>query len=237
MPLPSKKGDRIYFGWGSGGNGIGQITDIVKLIGKEADWPIPPTPANLNAPVLGTIMFPSNWGIHTFYELKEVYLPDFALGQVEADATRDFAILVSEAGGFKCSNERDITFIYEITNPAKPVAASTYQVPAASGNFCEKGGRFGPHSGQDRYDGPFYKKLYVLAYFNAGVRVVDIRNPFQPKEIGYFVPSAPERIVDQRPNPAKVIQSCDVFVDSNGIMYLTDTNAGLGAYYRVQVIP
>ena len=38
---------------------------------------------------------------------------------------------------------------------------------------------------------------------------------------------APERIVDQRPNPAKVIQSCDVFVDMSGIMYLTDTNAGL----------
>lgn len=36
-----------------------------------------------------------------------------------------------------------------------------------------------------------------------------------------------ERIVDQRPNRAKVIQSCDVFVDTAGIMYLTDTNAGL----------
>ena len=55
----------------------------------------------------------------------------------------------------------------------------------------------------------------------------DIRDPFQPTEIGYFVPPPPERIVDQRPNPAKVIQSCDVFVDTNGVMYLTDTNAGL----------
>ncbi|MBI3704083.1 MAG: hypothetical protein HY244_09615 [Rhizobiales bacterium] len=26
---------------------------------------------------------------------------------------------------------------------------------------------------------------------------------------------------------AKAIQSCDVFVDSEGLMYLTDTNAGL----------
>jgi len=34
-------------------------------------------------------------------------------------------------------------------------------------------------------------------------------------------------LVDGRANPAKVIQSCDVFVDNNGIMYLTDTNAGL----------
>ena len=55
----------------------------------------------------------------------------------------------------------------------------------------------------------------------------DIRNAFEPKEIAYFVPPPPERIVDQRPNPAKVIQSCDAFVAKDGLMYLTDTNAGL----------
>jgi hypothetical protein len=57
--------------------------------------------------------------------------------------------------------------------------------------------------------------------------VYDVRNAFEPKELAYFVPPPPERIVDQRPNPAKIIQSCDVFVDTNGVMYLTDTNAGL----------
>ena len=51
--------------------------------------------------------------------------------------------------------------------------------------------------------------------------------PLRRKEIGYFVPPAPEKIVDQRPNPAKVIQSCDVYVAPDGLMYLTDTNAGL----------
>jgi hypothetical protein len=54
-----------------------------------------------------------------------------------------------------------------------------------------------------------------------------LRNPFEPKEVGYFVPPPPEKIVDQRPNPVKVIQSCDIYVDTNGVMYLTDTNAGL----------
>lgn len=37
----------------------------------------------------------------------------------------------------------------------------------------------------------------------------------------------PEKIVDLRPNPARVIQSCDEFVDVNGVMYLTDTDVGL----------
>jgi hypothetical protein len=46
-------------------------------------------------------------------------------------------------------------------------------------------------------------------------------------KVGFFVPPLAERIVDQRPNPAKVIQSCDVFVEPSGLMYMTDTNAGL----------
>jgi hypothetical protein len=32
---------------------------------------------------------------------------------------------------------------------------------------------------------------------------------------------------DPRPNRAKVIQSCDCYVDPQGLMYVTDTNAGL----------
>jgi hypothetical protein len=38
---------------------------------------------------------------------------------------------------------------------------------------------------------------------------------------------APRRLVDHRPNRACVIQSTDVFVHRNGIVYCTDYNAGL----------
>jgi hypothetical protein len=41
------------------------------------------------------------------------------------------------------------------------------------------------------------------------------------------VPPAPERLYDTRPNRPRVIQSCDVFVDRDGVMYVTDYNAGL----------
>jgi hypothetical protein len=60
-----------------------------------------------------------------------------------------------------------------------------------------------------------------------GVRVFDIENAFQPREAGFFVPPDPERMFDPRPNRPQVIQSADCFVDAQGVMYLTDNNAGL----------
>jgi hypothetical protein len=59
------------------------------------------------------------------------------------------------------------------------------------------------------------------------VRIFDIVDPFQPREVGYYVPLNPERMMDPRPNRPRVIQSADCYVDPNGLVYLTDTNAGL----------
>ncbi len=70
-------------------------------------------------------------------------------------------------------------------------------------------------------------ELIFATYQNAGVRVFDVKNPFRPEEVGYFVPPAPRRMFDPRPESAQVIQSCDVFVDREGLLYVTDYNAGL----------
>ena len=59
------------------------------------------------------------------------------------------------------------------------------------------------------------------------MRVYDIENAFHPREVGYFVPPDPARMYDPRPNRPQVIQSADCYVDPQGIMYLTDSNAGL----------
>lgn len=236
MPLGAVNHDRVYFGYGSGGNGIMQITDYGKIVGREqgqpaVPWPIDATPANLTYPQLGRLDWPSQWGVHTVYELKDFFLADFALGQVEADYVHDFAVTVSEAGGFKCSNERDITWIVDISKPNKPIPISTMQHPAADGNFCEKGGRFGPHSSQERFDGPFYKKLVFLAYFNAGLRVFDIRNPFAPVEVAHFVPDPNSNTYfcagDQCDD--KAIQTNNVDTDTRGYIYIVD-RAGTGTH-------
>ena len=111
--------------------------------------------------------------------------------------------------------------------PAKP-GELRHDASPVRGRLLAKGGNFGPHNLWENRPGAFQSSRFVFAtYHNAGVRVFDIENPFQPREAGFFVPPDPERMFDPRPNRPKVIQSADCFVDAQGVMYLTDNNAGL----------
>jgi hypothetical protein len=60
------------------------------------------------------------------------------------------------------------------------------------------------------------EELVFATYQNAGVRVFDIRDPFQPREVAHFVPPPPEKMVDPRPNRPRTIQSNDVYVAPDG---------------------
>ncbi|MDT7772832.1 MAG: hypothetical protein QOC67_1756 [Pseudonocardiales bacterium] len=40
------------------------------------------------------------------------------------------------------------------------------------------------------------------------------------------MPPAPRTMFDVRPNWPQIIQSADVYVEPNGVVYLTDYNAG-----------
>jgi hypothetical protein len=69
--------------------------------------------------------------------------------------------------------------------------------------------------------------VIFATYYNAGVRVYDIADQARPKEIAFYVPPNPQKMVDPRPNRPQVLQTADCYVDRNGVMYLTDQNAGL----------
>src|SRR2546430_8060715 len=71
---------------------------------------------------------------------------------------------------------------------ARPHPTANFQVPESEGNFCSRGGRFGPHATNEEFGPPFYQKVAFVSYFNAGVRAIDVRDPFNPKEVGYFIP-------------------------------------------------
>jgi hypothetical protein len=108
------------------------------------------------------------------------------------------------------------------------VTIATVPIPSDQ-DYVRKGGHFGPHNlWENRPDAYQSSEIIFATYQNAGVRVFDIRNPFRPEEIAYFVPPPPARAMDSRPDTSKaILHTCDVYVQPNGLMYITDFNAGL----------
>jgi hypothetical protein len=144
-----------------------------------------------------------------------------ALPKRELMVVLDEAVLDHQEDGLK------LIWLFDIREPSNPISISTFPTPAEA-DYKAKGGHFGPHNiYENRPDGFVSEDRIFATYQNAGIRVFDIRNQYQPREIAAFVPPTPERLVDPRPNRKKVIQSCDVYVDKQGLVYANDYNGGL----------
>ena len=147
---------------------------------------------------------------------------------------RNLLIVADEGIADNCADQVKYTWVFDVRAPANPVSIATFPTPREV-DYCAKGGHFGPHNLHENRPGSFVSDQIVFAtYQNAGVRVFDVTDPFAPREVGAFVPPAPARMYDTRPNRPRVIQTCDVFVDTNLVMYVTDYNAGL---YVLQYVP
>ena len=75
--------------------------------------------------------------------------------------------------------------MFDVTNETHPTQVSQWEVPV--GDFCKKGGRFGPHQHAEFVNGRLNRhedRIAWIAYFNAGVRVVDLSDPYNLKELG-----------------------------------------------------
>jgi len=119
------------------------------------------------------------------------------------------------------------TWVLDIRSPANPVTIATFPVPCDQ-DYVAKGGHFGPHNLHENRPGSFQSETVVFAtYQNAGVRAFDLTNPFRPEEIGYWVPPPPARWMEPRRGRTKVIHTGDLYVDNDGLMYVSDYDAGL----------
>jgi len=142
---------------------------------------------------------------------------------------RDLLVVLDEAVLDQCADGYKPIWLFDNKVKSAPVCLSTFPMPADR-DYIAVGGHFGPHNVHENRPGSFQSSDIIFAtYQNAGVRVYDIRNPYQPKEVGACVPPAPKKLMDPRPNRPVVLHSADVFVDRNGIAYCTDWS-GAGLY-------
>ena len=139
---------------------------------------------------------------------------------------RNLLVVADEANAEKCAKGTFYTWMVDMRAPEKPVTIATLPTPRDR-DYCASG-TFGPHNLHENRPGSMQSEDTIFAtYNNAGVRVFDIRDAFAPKEIAYWVPPTPARLIDPRPNVALAAKSADVYVSTEGLMYVTDWNAGL----------
>ena len=140
---------------------------------------------------------------------------------------RDLLIVADEAVLDHAADGIKYIWVFDIREPKNPVSIATFPTPDDA-DYVAKGGHFGPHNiYENRPDGLVSSDTIYSTYQNAGVRVFEISNAYQPKEVAAFVPPEPVTLADKRPNRQKVIQSCDVWVSKDGLVYTNDFNGGL----------
>jgi hypothetical protein len=98
-----------------------------------------------------------------------------------------------------------------------------------TGDFCSKGGRFGRHGSNEQVTERFHKKLVAISYFNAGVRMLDIRQPFWLQEVVHYVPRPDQNTFYCDEGCASVNQTNNVEMDDRGYVYIVD-RAGTGMH-------
>jgi hypothetical protein len=139
---------------------------------------------------------------------------------------RKLAVVADESNADQCAKGIFHTWVVDVQASDNPVPIATLPTPADR-DYC-KLGNFGPHNLHENRPGAFQSEEVIFAtYHNAGLRVFDIRDQFEPKEIAFWVPPVPKKLMDPRPNIALAAQTCDAYVSKNGIIYLSDWNAGM----------
>jgi hypothetical protein len=130
---------------------------------------------------------------------------------------RDILVVTDEQIAADCTGLFAQVRIVDIADEQHPRVISEF--PRPQGDFCTRGGRFGPHNLHEGRPGSWQDPNTVyLTYFNAGLRVVDISDAAAPKEVAWFVPDAPAG--------RSSIQFNDVLVGPDGLVYVTDRYTG-----------
>ena len=215
--------NRIYMGHGNNKFGILQIVDRDKLL----NGPKEVTRDNLNYPQVSRLEFPTNIGAHTVLPMLDMEIEHFKKSR---DSKRDFIVAVDESINDECREANQQVWFIDITQETKPFGVANWPVKEASGKFCDRGERFGAHSPQENMTPIFHKKILFVTWFSAGLRALDVRNPYEPKEIAYYIPAI---TADTKADPTCLrrrsaatckiaIQTNNVEVDDRGYIYIVD---------------
>lgn len=134
--------------------------------------------------------------------------------------SRKLLVVTDEAKGLPGGESPKYVRILDIQDDQDPIELSKYS--AEEEGFAAYGPRFGPHNLHENRFGSYISDTTIfVTWFGGGLRIVDITDPRNPKEIDKLIPTPAVGLPPTQMN--------DVFVTTDGLIYLTD-RAGSGIY-------
>jgi len=134
---------------------------------------------------------------------------------------RGLMIVADEATGDEGTDWPKLLWMVDIREETNPIIFGTLPFPDDFENLHRIGGRIGAHNIHENDPEPgsaILKNTVVAAWFSAGLRIYDIRDPFHTKEIAAFLPETPEG--------QRGCRISDCFMDDRGIVYAADRARG-----------
>jgi hypothetical protein len=125
------------------------------------------------------------------------------------------AVAVDEAHDRIPGQDPARIWIMDVTDLSNIQIIASFNVGEMDSPYSRKG-RFGAHQYREKLN----STLVYAAWFSGGLRIIDIADPYWPKEVGHFIPEPVNGFTSPQSNDVDV-------VDETGLVYLIDRNAGL----------
>jgi hypothetical protein len=106
-------------------------------------------------------------------------------------------------------------WVFDISDENQPLPIATIDVPGLDPDGAPQPPMSGCHQPSERVHGT----VIPFAWFAQGLRLMDVADPFRPREVGYYVPDVP--------SGCERVSSNDVAIDHRGIAYLADRQHGV----------
>jgi hypothetical protein len=135
--------------------------------------------------------------------------------------SRGLLLVTDESTENNAKDWPKLIWVLDARAETNPVPIATCPVP--DHRPYAVAGRFGAHNIHENVPVATAwqsDQLVLGTFFNGGLRAYDISNPYQPQEVGVFIPPAPPQA------PTGTIQLNDVFVDEREIVYTVDRHIG-----------
>lgn len=127
---------------------------------------------------------------------------------------RDILVVADEDVAKLRPSPPAFAWVFDITDETQPLPIATIDVPGLDPDGAPQPPMSGCHQPSERVPGT----VIPFAWFAQGLRLMDVSDPFRPREVGHYMPDAPAG--------CERASSNDVTVDRRGLVYLADRQGG-----------